>query len=79
MTTQQTNEAQQLFDETYITGFEICQQLGIPRSTLLRARERAALPEPVLVPGVKAFIWERSKVAAAIEAWKESLQARRGA
>lgn len=72
------NDAQSLFDTTYISGYEICQQLNIPRSTLLRARERHALPEPILVPGVRAFIWERSKVAAALDAWKKELQTRRG-
>lgn len=70
--------AQSEFDQTYITGFEICQELNIPRSTLLRARERGKLPEPIMVPGVKAFIWERSKIASALDQWKADLAARRG-
>jgi len=74
-----TNESQTRFDETYITGFEICQELNIPRSTLLRARERNLLPEPVVVPGVKAFIWERTKIASALDKWKSDLNSRRGA
>lgn len=79
MTQHTQTTAQTVFDELYITGYEICQQLSIPRSTLLRARERGVLPEPILVPGVKAFIWERSKVASAIDQWKQDLQSRRGA
>jgi hypothetical protein len=72
------NEAQKLFDSLYITGFEICNELDIPRSTLLRARARGLLPEPILIPGVKAFVWERNKVSQAIEQWKVSLASRRG-
>ena len=72
------NAAQELFDNTYITSFEICRDLNIERSTLLRARARNLLPEPVLIPGVNAFIWERSKVAAALDTWKRTLASRRG-
>jgi predicted DNA-binding transcriptional regulator AlpA len=73
-----SSPAQNLFDNTYITSYEICKTLGIERSTLLRARARNKLPEPILIPGVNAYIWERNKVAAAIDQWKESLTTRRG-
>lgn len=72
------NEAQTVFDSLYITGYEICTELDIPRSTLLRARARGLLPEPILIPGVKAFLWERTKISQALEQWKVSLASRRG-
>ncbi len=70
--------AQQKFDELYITGFEIAQRLNVPRSTVLHARRRGMLPDPIAVPGSGAFIWERASVQKHLDAWALNLQARRG-
>lgn len=70
--------AQERFDELYITSSEIQEELNVERSTILNARRRGLLPEPILVRGVRAFIWERDKVRPYLEAWKISLASRRG-
>lgn len=70
--------AQQEFDETYITSSEIGMELGICRATLLHARRRGLLPDPVIVNGAQIFIWKREVVRPYLDAWKIMLQSRRG-
>lgn len=70
--------SQKKFDETYITGHEICETFNVPRSTVLHARRRGMLPDAIVIPGSRSFIWEREKVKPYLEAWKLSLQSRRG-
>lgn len=70
--------AQQEFDETYITSSEIGQELGVCRATLVNARRRGLLPDPIVVNGAQIFIWKRDVVRPYIDAWKLMLQARRG-
>lgn len=69
---------QELFDERYITGSEIQHTMNVSRSSVLLARRRGMLPDPIVVKGARAFIWERDKVTPYIEAWKISLASRRG-
>lgn len=70
--------AQQEFDETYITSSEIGQELGVCRATLVHARRRGLLPDPIVVNGAQIFIWKRDVVRPYIDAWRLMLQARRG-
>lgn len=70
--------AQEVFDEKYITSTEIAETLNIERSTVMHGRRRGMLPEPILVKGVRLYIWERETVAPYISAWKLSLASRRG-
>ena len=70
--------AQERFDELYISGNEIQRVLGVQRSSILAARRKGLLPEPVVVPGIRAFIWERDKATPCINAWKASLNFKRG-
>ena len=72
------NTAQTRFDELYITSSEIQKDLQVNRSAILYARRRGMLPEPIVVHGTRAFIWERAKATPFIEAWKISLASRRG-
>ena len=72
------DNAQMRFDEKYITSTEIAEELDIERSTVLNARRRGMLPDPVTVRGVRVFIWERGPVRPFIDAWKVSLASRRG-
>ncbi|QJI53388.1 hypothetical protein vBAcoSR7M_66 [Alteromonas phage vB_AcoS-R7M] len=69
--------AQQRFDETYITGYEIQTIMDVNRSTVLNARKRGILPQPIQVPGSRSFIWERTIVQPYIDAWKVALASRR--
>lgn len=70
--------AQQEFDEIYITSSEIGQELGVCRATLVNARRRGLLPDPIIVNGAQIFIWKRHHVRPYIDAWRLMLQARRG-
>lgn len=70
--------AQQEFDEIYITSSEIGHELGVCRATLVNARRRGLLPDPIVVNGAQIFIWKRDVVRPYLDAWRLMLQARRG-
>jgi len=69
---------QERFDELYVTSSEIQITLNVSRTVILGARKRGMLPDPVLVRGLGAFIWERETVTPYLDAWKISLASRRG-
>jgi hypothetical protein len=69
---------QEHFDELYITGYEIQNELKVNRTTVLNARKRGLLPDPIHIPGARTCIWERATATPYIEAWKISLASRRG-
>lgn len=71
------NAAQKRFDETYITGHQIMEMMGISRPTLLYARRTKKLPEPINVQDGHLYIWERAVVEPYLLAWKTILIARR--
>jgi hypothetical protein len=75
--------AQEEFDEKYITSTEICRDLDVTRASLVGARERGALPEPVRINRPNGdphiLIWVREDVAPYIERWKADLIGRRTA
>ena len=58
------------FDKTYITSTEICKTLQINRCTLLQARRKGQLPDPIQVNGSQMFIWLRSEAAPIVKAWQ---------
>ncbi|MBN6046745.1 hypothetical protein JYK13_22620 [Citrobacter sp. ku-bf4] len=70
--------AQQEFDETFITSSEIGKELDVCRATIVNARRRGLLPEPIVVNGAQIYIWKRDIVRPYLDAWKVMLQARRG-
>lgn len=65
-----TETAQQRFDKFYITSAEVCRELGVNRTTVLSAKKRGLLPDPILVNDSLVCLWERSKVQPYIDAWK---------
>lgn len=70
--------AQARFDERYITSSEICELMNVTRASVLLARRRGVLPDPIKVQGSVLFIWERTpEFMAAFDAWKTTLEARR--
>lgn len=69
---------QQEFDELYITSSEIGKSLGVCRATIVNARRRGLLPEPIVVNGAQICIWKRGEVSPFLDAWREQLLARRG-
>jgi hypothetical protein len=66
------------FDDLYITSSEICATLGVKRSSVVIARQRGALPAPIVVQGCKIHIWKRRDVMPYVQAWEKQLKARRG-
>jgi predicted site-specific integrase-resolvase len=70
--------AQHEFDTTYVTSSEICKELGVSRATLVHARRRGLLPDPVVVNGAQIYIWKRDIVRPFMDAWKIMLASRRG-
>jgi len=71
-------ESQIEFDETYITSTEIGKSLGVKRSTILNARVRGLLPDPIEINGVRTFIWKRRELVPYLDSWRISLASRRG-
>jgi predicted DNA-binding transcriptional regulator AlpA len=74
-------EAQQEFDAKYVSSTEICRELGVTRATILNARRRGALPEPVRIDrpdgSPHVLLWLRDTVTPYIEKWRAQLDARR--
>ena len=66
------------FVAKYITSGEIVTTLGINRSTVFYARRNGHLPNAMEVPGVSGYIWLRAPLQPHLDAWKASLDRRRG-
>ena len=75
--TEPEKTSQQEFDEIYITSSEIGQELGVCRATLLNARRRGILPDPIVVNGAQIFIWKRNLLQPYLDRWRNVLQERR--
>lgn len=69
--------AQQRFDRMYITSAEICKVMGVNRTTVLAAKKRGMLPDPILVNDQLVCLWEREAVKPYIDAWKLLFATRR--
>lgn len=65
--------AQLEFDNKYITSTEICQELGVHRTTVLLAIKTGRLPDPIVVrrPNGQPLIllWEREPLQPFLAAW----------
>jgi predicted DNA-binding transcriptional regulator AlpA len=72
------NLAQERFNQQYITSAEIAAECHVSRPSVMRARERRMLPEPIAVGEGNIYIWERQTVRPFIDAWKLTLAAKRG-
>jgi predicted DNA-binding transcriptional regulator AlpA len=70
------DNAQIRFDKAYITSGEICDRLGLCRTSVLQAKKRGTLPDSVMVGGTM-LIWERAKVEPYLDAWSLILRTRR--
>ena len=76
-TTTQPLNAQQRFDQHYMTSSEVAQEVGVNRTTVLQARRKGYLPEPIVVNDGQVILFERHVVRPFIDAWKVLLTARR--
>lgn len=73
---EQSMTAQQRFDTMYISSAEICTELSIGRTSVLNARRKLVLPDPVLVNNGLVWLWEREKVRPILDEWKAARQRR---
>lgn len=75
--------SQEEFDAKYITSTAICRDLEVTRASVVNARNRGALPEPVQINRPNGdphiLIWVREDAAPFIERWKADLEAKRAA
>lgn len=71
------NEAQKRFDRTYISSTELQKILAVSRATILYARRRGDLPDPIVVNDGLINMWERDAIQPYIDKWKASLESRR--
>lgn len=78
MTDTPKKSAQERFDEKYISSREICKDLDVSRATILHARKRGFLPDPITVNNLQIFLWERETLAPYLQSWRLSLASRRG-
>lgn len=74
---------QEVFDRTFISSTEICQRLGIARSTLLNGSRTGKLPEAIVISrgsgeGAHIMLWERSAAEPMMEEWGKAIASRKG-
>ena len=62
-----------IFDRDYITSSEICETMGVARSSIVYARRVKILPEPIKVKGTRAFLWHRRTTEVYLNAWRMQL------
>lgn len=72
---------QEHFDNTFISSTEICQRLGVARSTLFHGARAGKLPEGITIRrangGAHIMLWERHKAEPMLEQWAVSIAARK--
>lgn len=78
MTQTQPQTPQSEFDGIYVTSTEIRESLGVDRAAILHARRRGLLPNAIVINNGQILLWKRADIARHLDAWKLSLQARRG-
>lgn len=67
---------QERFNRIYISSAEICRTLNVTRPTVLQARRRGLLPNPIMIPGCTLFVWERANIQPYLDAWRIMLSVR---
>lgn len=72
---------QEHFDRTFISSTEICQRLGVARSTLFNGARAGKLPEGIVIRrrdgGAHIMLWERHVAEPMLEQWSKAIAARK--
>lgn len=68
---------QEEFDSKYVTANELQQEMGVSRSSVMHARQAGKLPEPIVLRGIGAFVWERNVITPYMDDWRILLASRR--
>lgn len=61
---------EEIFKRDYMTSTEICEEMGINRSTLVFGQKTGRIPPAIRVCGSHVFIWRRETIRPHLEAWK---------
>lgn len=68
--------AQEEFDNKYISSTEVCQQLGVHRTTVLLALRTGRLPAAIVLKRPNGqpqiLLWERASMLPVMEQWAET-------
>lgn len=68
--------AQQEFDNKYISSTEVCQQLGVHRTTVLLALRTGRLPDPIVLRRPNGqpqiMLWCRETIAPLLTEWAQA-------
>lgn len=73
---------QEQFDDKYISSSEICQRLGVNRSTVFNGARAGKLPEAITIKrpdgGSIVMLWVRAAAEPMMAEWSKSIEARKG-
>lgn len=73
---------QERFDQTYISTTEICQRLGVSRTTIFHGARTGKLPESIMIRrsdgGIHILLWLRAEAEPMMVEWAKSIAARKG-
>lgn len=73
---------QTYFDQTFISSTEICQRLGVSRSTVYNGSRANKLPEPIVIRradgGAHIMLWLREQAEPMLSEWAKAIASRKG-
>lgn len=73
---------QEQFDKTYISSSEICQDLGINRSSLFYGARNGKLPDSITIwrpdGGAHIMLWLRAEAEPMLSEWRKSIASKKG-
>ena len=73
---------QDYFDATYISSTEICQQLGVTRSTVSNGVKARKLPDPIIIRRSNGephiLLWLREEAEPMMQEWAKAIASRKG-
>ena len=69
------------FDKTYISSTEICQRLGIHRSTVFNGAKAGKLPDCIIIRRLDGsahiMLWMRAQAEPMLDAWAKEIASRK--
>lgn len=73
---------QEQFDDQYISSTEICQTLGVNRSTVFNGARAGKLPEAVVIKRANGdahiLLWPRALAVPMMTEWAKAIASRKG-
>lgn len=73
---------QSQFDDTYISSTEICQRLGIHRTTVFNGIRAGKLPQGIMIRradgSAHILLWIRAEAEPMMDEWAKAIASRKG-